>query len=128
MKLRGGVVGKVSVVLICVSASMAAIAWAVSMIWVSVLALVLVFALCFPLLWRLLNFADQNPQAALLEGAEFLAHEQMRLGMKSMPVLPESAALPQLAPKSSVVEDVAAAALPDPQPNVIPPRKPETDG
>jgi len=113
VKLRGGVVGKVSVVLICVSISMAVIAWAVSMVWVSVLALVLVFALCFPLLWRLVSFAERNPQAALLEGAEFLMHEQIRLGMKSSPVLPDTGALPVPAPKPIVIEDSKAAALPD---------------
>ncbi|MGD0262387.1 MAG: hypothetical protein ABSD29_21700 [Verrucomicrobiota bacterium] len=113
VKLRGGVVGKVSIVLICVSISMAIIAWSVSMVWVSVLALILVFTLCFPLLWRLVSFADHNPQAALLEGAEFLVHEQMRLGMKSLPILPDSGALPLPAPKPVVIEDAQTAALPD---------------
>ena len=121
VKLRGGVVGKVSIVLICVSVSMAVIAWAASLAWVSVLALILVFTLCFPLLWRLVNFADRNPQAALLEGAEFLVHEQIRLGMKSSPVLPDSGALPLPAPKPIAIEDTKAAALPDP------PTKPATD-
>jgi len=93
------------------------------MLWVSVLALVLVFALCFPLLWRLVNFADRNPQAALLEGAEFLVHEQMRLGMKSSPVLPDTGALPAPPPKPKVIQDAKAAALPDapPQSAVDPP-------
>jgi hypothetical protein len=40
------------------------------------------------MLWRLINFADKNPQAALMEGAEFLAHAQMEFGMKSQPNLP----------------------------------------
>ena len=114
VKLRGGVVGKVSTVLICVSAAMAAIAWSIQVIWVSVLALVFVFALCFVMLWRLINFADRNPQAALLEGAEFLAHEQIQLGMKSSPTLPESCELPQTAHEHPSIVDLRAAALPDP--------------
>jgi hypothetical protein len=46
------------------------------------------FGLCFPLLWRLVNFADRNPHAALFEGAQFLAHEKLVLGTKAHPILP----------------------------------------
>ena len=45
------------------------------------------FLLAFPLLWRLINFADKNPQAAILEGAEFLMHQQLVLGTKENPTL-----------------------------------------
>ena len=118
VKLRGGVVGKVCTVLIVVAAAMAVIAWAVKIVWVSVLALTFLFLLCFPILWRLLTFAEKNPQAALFEGAEFLAHEQMQWGMKSTPVLPDSASVPQLPMKPAVKEDAAKAALPDTTTNV----------
>jgi CHASE2 domain-containing sensor protein len=87
IKLKGGVVGKVSVVLIVVSLAMAAIAWSVRVPWISVVALVLLFVLSFVMLWRLVSFADKNPQAALLEGAEFLVHEQITLGTKAQPKL-----------------------------------------
>lgn len=87
IKLKGGVVGKVSVILIVASLAMAAIAWSARVPWISITALAFVFALCFAGVWRLISFADKNPQAALLEGAEFLVHEQMRLGMKAEPVL-----------------------------------------
>jgi hypothetical protein len=40
------------------------------------------------MLWRLINFANDNPQAAILEGAEFLIHEQMELAAKGIPHLP----------------------------------------
>jgi hypothetical protein len=87
IKLKGGVVGKVSVVLIVVALAMAAIAWSVRVPWISVVALVLLFVLSFVMLWRLVSFADKNPQAALLEGAEFLVHEQITLGTKAQPKL-----------------------------------------
>jgi hypothetical protein len=51
------------------------------------------------MLWRLINFADRNPQAALFEGAEFLAHEQMRLGTKAVPILPKATS-PQQPPET----------------------------
>jgi hypothetical protein len=70
---------------IVVSVTLAIIAWSARDIWISVAALVCVFTLAFTMLWRLISFADRNPQAALLEGAEFLAHEQLTLGIKSKP-------------------------------------------
>jgi hypothetical protein len=85
IRLPGGMVGKVCTVLIVVAVAIAAIAWSVKVVWVSVLALVLLFLLCFVMLWRVISFADRNPQAAILEGAEFLMHEQMMLGTKLNP-------------------------------------------
>jgi hypothetical protein len=86
--LPGGVVGKVCKVLIFIALAFAAIVWSVKVVWVSVTALVMLFLLCFVILWRLVTFADRNPQAAILEGAEFLMHEQLRLGTKANPQLP----------------------------------------
>ena len=90
---------------------MAVIASAVHMVWVSVLALALLFLLSFPLLWRLINFAEKNPQAALFEGAEFLAHEQMQLGMKTTPVF--------AIPRTSTSRDCAPRRLKIPEQQAI---------
>lgn len=92
--LRGGVVGKVTFAVVLVSVALGAIAWSVSNIWLSATALIMVFTLAFVMLWRLINFADRNPQAALLEGAEFLVHQQIVHATKALPSLP----LPQLEP------------------------------
>ena len=88
--LPGGVVGKVCKVLIFIALAFAAIAWSVKAVWVSVTALGMLFLLCFVILWRLVSFADRNPQAAILEGAEFIMHEQLRLGTKANPQLPST--------------------------------------
>ncbi|WP_130925967.1 hypothetical protein [Pseudomonas cedrina] len=81
--LRGGVVGKITFAVVFTSLSFALIAWSVKNIWISAAALAAVFLLAFSLLWRLINFADRNPQAALLEGAEFIVHEQIIHASKS---------------------------------------------
>ena len=86
--LRGGVVGKVTFAVMLASLSMVSIAWTVSNIWLSTATLVLVFIFVISILWRLINFADRHPQAALLEGAEFLVHEQIVHTSKSMPTIP----------------------------------------
>jgi hypothetical protein len=85
IRLPGGMVGKVCMVLIIVALSMVAIAWSVKIVWVSALTVILLFLLCFVMLWRIISFADKNPQAAILEGAEFLMHEQLMLGTKANP-------------------------------------------
>ncbi len=86
--LSGGVVGKVCKVLIFVALAFAIIAWSVKVVWVSAIALGMLFLLCFPILWRIVSFADRNPQAAILDGAEFITMEQLRLGTKANPQLP----------------------------------------
>jgi hypothetical protein len=91
----------------------AAIAWAAHSVWVCVLALALLFGTGFPLLWRLVSFAERHPQAALFEGAEFLAHEQMQMGMKATPILPESGSTTQPPVKPAIKADAAKGALPD---------------
>jgi hypothetical protein len=88
--LRGGVVGKITTALMVVCVGMSAIACAVRIWWVALVALGLIFLLCFPLLWRLVTFAERNPYAALFEGAELLAHEKLKLGTKAVPELPSS--------------------------------------
>jgi hypothetical protein len=85
IKLRGGVVGKLSTVLVVTACSMAVIAYAAANAWVSAAALLMLFTSVMWLGTRIINFADANPQAALFEGAELLAHEKLTLGMKGHP-------------------------------------------
>jgi hypothetical protein len=103
---------KICLVLMVVAVSVAGIAAATREVWVSVLALVLLFGLLFLMLPRLLKFADKHPQAALMEGAEFLQHEQLRMAMKATPMLPESEpTLPQSKPITVI--GATSSALPD---------------
>jgi len=41
--------------------------------------------LSFVSIWRLIDLADKNPHSALMEGAELLIHEQLKLGEKGHP-------------------------------------------
>src|SRR5215471_12681541 len=114
IKLRGGVVGKVTIAVMVVSLALAGISWTVHNIWISLLALVLVFALAFTLLWRLITFADRNPQAALFEGAEFLVHEQLRFGTKAEPsMVIEATDRAQPQPIEGPAADLGKALEPD---------------
>lgn len=93
IKLPGGVVGKTCAVLIVASISIGGLAAITRNDGIIVAAISAIFLMAFVLLWRLINFADRHPQAALLEGSEFLLHTQMVLGSKGNPVItiePES--------------------------------------
>ena len=122
--LPGGVVGKACKVLIFISLAFAAIAWSVKVVWVSVAALVMLFLLCFVILWRLVSFADRNPQAAILEGAEFLMHEQLRLGTKANPELSAAAQdFVQETPVTLTPEEQETIQQPDPDTPQLPDHK-----
>ena len=90
VKLPGGVVGKVCIVLIVASICIGSMAGFSGNMWIVGGGIVAIFLLAFPMLWRLITFADRNPQAALLEGAEFLVHQQILLGTKANPAIPLS--------------------------------------
>jgi len=90
LTLKGGLAGKICHVLIYVALSMAAIVWSVKLPSVAFISLGMIFVLTITVLWRLINLADKNPQSALMEGAEFLLHEQMMIGTKQQPQIPVS--------------------------------------
>lgn len=112
--LRGGVVGKITFSVTLVSIVIGLIAWSIHNIWVSTAALCMVFVLSFTMLWRLINFADRNPQAALLEGAEFLMHQQIIHASKEAPYLPHPQTIQtQPDPIEGPAADPRLAAIPD---------------
>ena len=88
VKLNGGIFGKTCTVLMVIAVTFFGIVWIANNIWVCVLAISLVSIMAFILLWRLINFANKNPQAVILEGAEFLIHQQIELAAKGIPSLP----------------------------------------
>ncbi|KIC90266.1 hypothetical protein [Flavihumibacter solisilvae] len=73
-----------------ISACITLIAGLAGNLWISCAAIALIFILTFVILWRLINFANKNPQAAILEGAEFLVHEQIQMAAKGLKSMPQS--------------------------------------
>jgi hypothetical protein len=92
IKIPGGMVGKISGVLMITAIAVAAMVVSTRNIWVALVAIVLLLAVVLVLGLKLIDFANTNPQAALMEGAEFLLHEQITLGTKSHPVIPDNPA------------------------------------
>ncbi len=117
VKLKGGVVGKVTLAVIVVSLAIALTAWSVHNVWITGAALGAIFVIAFTMLWRLISFADRHPQAALLEGAEFLVHEQIVHASKSHP---NFSAIETIPTQPEVVEGPAANPQLAQQPDVVP--------
>jgi hypothetical protein len=93
IRLRGGAVGKLSSVLVVVAVAVAAIVYSVRDPWIAGIGLAGLFSLVYTLGNRMLAFAEKNPYAAMLEGADLLLHQQLQIGMKQgefFPVDPNS--------------------------------------
>src|SRR5438093_13589156 len=88
VKLRGGVVGKVSMVLIVLCGTIGGLAAVSKNDWVIGGSIVAIILVVFRILCRLIDFAKAHPQAALMEGAEFLVHEQLTIAQKGSPETP----------------------------------------
>ena len=89
IKLKGGLFQKACTVIIIVCISILTIALVSKNLYVEIGAIVLIFLFAFILVMRLINFANKNPQAALLEGAQFLVHEQIQLAAKGIGEIPQ---------------------------------------
>jgi hypothetical protein len=87
VKLKGGIFATASWVVIVVSICLFAVAALAGNVWISCATIGLIFILAFVILWKLISFANKNPQAAILEGAQFLVHEQIQLAAKGVPTI-----------------------------------------
>ncbi len=123
IKFPGGTVGKVSHVLIVFILSVAFLCWLAQNIWITGGSIGLLFTICLIILWRLISFASKNPQAALMEGAEFLMHEQIVYGMKALPQFPTSPAQFDAGKPVQALPEAEARRLLEPEPS--PPEIPQ---
>jgi hypothetical protein len=117
IRLRGGVVGKTAYIVIFAILSLAVIALSVRDVWISGMCAAMVFILVLVIGVSMLRFAERNPQAAILEGAEFLLHQQMTIGMKGNPEIPAN-------PRDDISDPSAPQILlpPSEQADELPPR------
>jgi hypothetical protein len=99
VKLAGGLVGRLSMVLIVSATSLAAIVVAVREPWIALTAILALCGLVGILGWKMIGFANKNPKAALLEGSEFLLHQQMEYQFKGQE--------PQIIDPDSLISDPA---------------------
>ena len=77
IRLSGGIFGKTTVLLCVVTVSACAIAWKISNPWISFAIVSLVIVIVWYSVKRCFDFAQDNPQAAIMEGQELLLHEKI---------------------------------------------------
>lgn len=126
--LRGGTVSKLSQVLIVLTICVTFLSWTAQNLWITGGAIFLLVIVCFSSIWRLINFANKNPQAALMEGAQFLIHEQIVLGMKSQPTLPFLTDVEAASPIALPEAEIPKAFEPDSPPADKPQEKQSEEG
>ena len=89
IKLTGGIFGKTSLVLIVLVVCSAAVSIKVDVWWVPLALMLPAMGIAFYTLKRCLDFAESNPHAAIMDGAELLVHERIIHGRKGQDVLPD---------------------------------------
>jgi len=89
VKLTGGIFGKTSLVLLVLSICATAVSIKVDVWWVQLALMLPMMGIVFYTLKRCLDFAEKNPYAAIMDGAELLVHERIVHGRKGQENLPE---------------------------------------
>jgi hypothetical protein len=82
VKLKGGIFGKTSLIVIVLCVCVTAVSMKVGTWWFALILMLPMMGLVFYSLKRVLDFAEKNPQAVIMDGAEFLVHEQIIHGIK----------------------------------------------
>ena len=114
LRFPTGAIGKTCMMLAIVAISCAGLAWAARNPWVAGLGLIIVAVVTIYTVKRIFDFADKNPTAAILEGSEFVQHEQITLAAKGTPQLPSSEVIQINEPEDiPLLEDASLANQPD---------------
>lgn len=88
VKLRGGIFGKMTWAVIVICICVTVLAYSTENLYISSATIVLMMAFALYFFSRLLNFAERHPQIAILDGSEFLVHEQILHAAKGQGVIP----------------------------------------
>ena len=122
IKLPGGVVGKTTMAMMVVLLSVVGLAGFSRNDLIIGCTIGMVGLILSIFVWRLINFADKNPQAALLEGAEFLVHEKIAMASKNEPGILINVESQEIGKKVLISpQETKMLAQPDSIENILPP-------
>jgi hypothetical protein len=110
IKLTGGIFGKTTLLLIVLCVCVAAVCFRAGVWWLSLILMLPLMGIVTCAFMRCMDFAEKNPQAAIMDGAEFLGYEQMvqgRKGEEALPSYPQTTdhQSPQLLPQDLEATD-----------------------
>ena len=126
INLSGGLVGRVCTVIVVACVALGSIGVMAKSEWIMGGAVVAILLVVIPLSLRIIGFAEKNPGVALLDGAQLLKHEQLRLASKNKPEIlvgPQT----QREGRAITVSDEQAE-LPDPAVTPLLPRNTDKGG
>ena len=108
VKLTGGIFGKTTLLLVVLCVCVSAVVLKIGTWWFGLIILLPLMALILYVLKRCLDFATDNPEAAIMDGAEFLLHERIVHGTKDQPIIsPSESAVDHTPPKIPEAEILA---------------------
>lgn len=83
VKLPNGFIGKITFFLIVVAVLLTILALKADVLGLYIAVVAIIAVLAFAALFKLASFANKNPHAALLEGAQLIMHERIELASKT---------------------------------------------
>lgn len=98
VKLQGGIFGKLTWAIIVVCICVTVLAYSTDNLYIVSCAIAAILVFAFLFFNKLLRFAENNPQAAIMDGAEFVMHEQIvhaAKGEGNLPMQPNTIDHPQ---------------------------------
>lgn len=77
VKLHGGVFGKTSLICIALIVGVSTVCLKIGVGWIALVLMILMMFVVIYAIKRLMDFAEDNPFAAIMDGAELLQHERI---------------------------------------------------
>lgn len=110
VSFRGGVVGRTTFIIGLVCVLITSIILFYGVLWFACAGITVMVTFAFIFLWRLINFADRNPQAALLEGSQLVTLRKIEQSSKNQPSFTASEIIPE---QPEPIESSPSDLLPD---------------
>ena len=95
VSFRGGVVGRATFIIGLICVLITVIVLFFNVLWFACVGIGVMVLFAFILLWRLINFADRNPQSALLEGSQLVSLRKIDQSSKNQPFFTASEIVPE---------------------------------
>jgi len=82
VNIKGGIFGKTTTLMVVLSICVSGVTIATGIWWITLILMVPLMGMVFYAFKRTLDFAENHPQAAIMDGAEFLIHEKLLFAQK----------------------------------------------
>ncbi len=112
IRFRGGIFGKMTVLLIVLILSVSAVAFKLAG-WLALLLLLPVMALVWYALKRLFDFANSFPAVAVLDGRELIDYAKVVEARKGVPIILPTTPVPDHAPPPMITSEIDAPDTPE---------------